>query len=232
MEKAFPYTLIDLTHPLNDQIPSWEESCGFKQEIVCDYSASSETSFRVHHLSMNAGIGTHMDAPAHCIKGGKSIDQLPLSDLILPCVVIAPPNAFHPGYSLSTKDIEQFEDSYGPIEKGSFIALSTGWESLWYTPEKYRNNYLFPSVSSEAAELLLQRGISGLGIDTLSPDRPESGFKVHQLLLGSGLFILENIANLAKLPRKGSFILALPLNIQGGTESPIRLVALVPSLGG
>lgn len=66
----------------------------------------------------------------------------------------------------------------------------------------------------------------GLGIDTLSPDTRDSGFPVHQLVLGAGKYIIENIANAKKLPTTGCCIIALPIKIQHGTESPIRLVGI------
>ena len=75
--------------------------------------------------------------------------------------------------------------------------------------------------------LLLKRNIAGLGIDTLSPDTPQSGYPVHQALLGEGKYIIENVANAIQLPPIGSFSLALPILTIGGTEAPIRLVAFV-----
>jgi kynurenine formamidase len=50
---------------------------------------------------------------------------------------------------------------------------------------------------------------------------------VHKQLLGAGKYILENVTNLEGLPAKGSFILALPLKIKGGTEAPVRLIGLI-----
>lgn len=67
----------------------------------------------------------------------------------------------------------------------------------------------------------------GLGIDTLSPDRPGAGYPVHQLFLGAGKYLIENVANAVKLPAVGSYILALPLKLLQGTEAPLRLVALI-----
>jgi len=225
----FPYRIIDLTHILEENIPSWDLCCGFIQNIKYDYSDSSEeVKFLVNQLKMDAGIGTHLDAPAHCFPHGTTIDQLPLENLILPCVVIDVSKSAHERYSVSVQDIKTFENTYGEINKGQFIMIRTGWEKFWDDPKKYHNNHLFPSISKEAAYFLLERGIAGIGIDTLSPDRPEDGYPVHEALLGAGKYIVENAANLHKLPRAGSFIMALPLKIKDGTESPIRLVGLIP----
>jgi kynurenine formamidase len=83
--------------------------------------------------------------------------------------------------------------------------VKTGWSKFWHTPSKYHNNHVFPSVSSEAASLLLERGVNAIGIDTLSPDRPEDGFNVHKLFLGADKIIIENVANLGSMPPTGGF---------------------------
>lgn len=226
--KAFPYTIIDLTHTLDENSPSWHGDCGFHCKITFDYNDSTaQSKFRTQELTMRAGMGTHMDAPAHCIPGAASIEQIPLARLCVPCVVIDVSAASHDRYSVSLQDIEQFEAQYGAIASGTFVMIKTGWERFWHIPEKYHNNYSFPSVSAEVAELLIKKGVCGLGIDTLSPDRPESGYPVHQLFLGDGKYLVENAANLDNLPADGSSILILPMKIKGATEAPIRLMALV-----
>lgn len=224
----FPYKIIDLTHTLDEQTPSWSGGCGFNIEVKLDYSDCLQNEeFRVQQFKMHAGIGTHMDAPAHCIPGSTTIDQILLSQLIAPCVVIDVSSSCHERYSLSLTDIERFEGQYGVINEGSFVMIKTGWEKFWGDPEKYRNNHVFPSISVEAAEILTKRGVCGLGIDTLSPDRPADGFPVHKLFLGNGKYIVENVANLASLPIIGSCILALPIKVRRATEAPIRLIGLI-----
>jgi kynurenine formamidase len=222
----FPYKIIDLTHTLDKQIPSWSGDCGFNIEVKLDYSDCLQNEeFRVQQFKMHAGIGTHMDAPAHCIPGSTTINQIPLSQLIAPCVVIDVSSFCHERYSLSLTDIERFEGQYGVINEGSFVMIKTGWEKFWGDPEKYSNNHVFPSISVEAAEILTKRGVCGLGIDTLSLDGPADGFPVHKLFLGNGKYI--NVANLANLPIIGSCILALPIKIRGATEAPLKLIGLI-----
>ncbi len=223
---TFPYKIIDLTHPLSPTIPTWDGSCGFEHHLQHDYQPSSTTSFRTHRVHMNEGIGTHIDAPAHCIPGGKTIDELNLNDLLAPCLVIDVSAKAHERYSVTVADIEVFEEKYGLIKPGSFIIVRTGWEKFWSEPEKYRGNLVYPCVSVDAAQFLLKRDIAGLGIDTLSPDRPDEGFPVHTTLLSAGKYIVENIANSANLPPVGFYSLALPIKIQGGTEAPVRLIAI------
>ncbi|QBS13459.1 cyclase family protein [Legionella geestiana] len=219
---------IDLTHTLEPSIPCWDKSCGFENTVQLDYADCKDAvKFRVQHIAMDAGIGTHIDAPAHCTPGGLTIDQLLLTDLQANCVVIDVSDKAHERYTLSVTDVAQFEQQYGKIPPSSFVLIRTGWDKFWMQPEKYHNNHVFPSVSLRAAQLLLDRQIAGLGIDTLSPDRPEDGYTVHALLLGAGKYIIENVANAALLPPCGSRILIFPIKIKGGTEAPIRLVAIV-----
>lgn len=220
--------LIDLTYALNENIPHFTGECGFYNHIEIDYSKDKEKiQFRINKLELYAGAGTHMDAPMHCYPGATSIADLKLEDLIVPCVVIDIPKNVADDYSLSIKDIENFEKQNLKIPFGTFVIIRTGWGKYWHDPKKFRNDLIFPTISAEATQLLLDRGIVGLGVDTLSPDNPAQGFPVHRLILGNGKYLIENIANAEQLPITGAYICALPLKIENGTEAPIRLIAFV-----
>jgi kynurenine formamidase len=226
--EKLPFDLFDLTHELCDEIPSWNGSCGFKHDVKLDYEqCKGAVKFRVQQVKMHAGIGTHIDAPAHCIPGGNCVSDLSLENLVARCVVIDVSKKVHPKYSLTILDIKEFEENYGVIKNGCFVIVRTGWDIFWDNKDKYRNNLVFPSVSIDAARLLLDREIKGLGIDTLSPDRPEDGFLVHKEILGSSKYIVENIANSHKMPPTGAYSLALPIKTKHGTEAPIRMVGMV-----
>jgi len=218
----FPYKIIDLTHTLSSNIPTWNGSCGFEHKITVDYDdCTTDVKFRVQKLAMHAGIGTHMDAPAHCIKDGATIDKLSIQDFLSPLVVIDVSAKMHERYSVSIEDINI------EIPPRSFVMIRTGWEKFWHEPAKYHNNHIFPSISAEVAEFLLTKDIVGIGIDTLSPDRPEDGYPVHRIILGAGKYIIENAANLLEMPVEGAWVLVLPIKVAGGTEAPVRLVGFV-----
>jgi kynurenine formamidase len=231
---TFPYHIIDLTHTLSPEVPSWTGGCGFEHQIKLDYGARSPlegddtVTFRVQQIKMHAGVGTHMDAPAHCVPGGMCIADLDLNQLIAPCVMIDVSDKSHASYLISTDDMGAFEARYGVISPGTCVFFYTGWEKHWASPDRYRNNLMFPSVSGDVALLLVERGIVGLGIDTISPDRPDSEFPVHAILLGAGKYIVENAAHLKSLPPTGAYSLSLPIKTKDGTEAPIRLVGLIP----
>ncbi|HET9843129.1 MAG TPA: cyclase family protein [Gammaproteobacteria bacterium] len=225
---TFLYKIIDLTHTLNNNVPTWNGGCGFHHDLHLDYTdCEGEDKFRVMKLRMHAGIGTHMDAPSHCIPGGECIDAIKVEELCMPCFVIDVSNKATEQYIVTLEDILAFESKLGRISQGSCVMVKTGWEKNWHSPEKYHNNHVFPSVSIEAANLFLERDVRALGIDTLSADRPDNGFPVHQAFLGNGKLLIENVANLNKMPSCGSYIMAFPIKIKDGTEAPIRLVGLI-----
>lgn len=222
------YKIIDLTHTLSEEIPTWSGSCGFCAEIKQDY----DHNLRLQQLKMHAGIGTHIDAPSHRFAGKPSVDEIPLEQLVVPACVINVSDKTDPDYAISVTDIEQYEKTYGTIPERALVIGYNGWDQYWNNPIKYRNvdsngQMHFPVFSKEAAQYLLKRNIAGIAIDTLSPDCLDQDFPVHKLILGAGKYIIENIANCSQLPPKGATVIALPLRAQGCTESPMRVIGLI-----
>ncbi|MFI5342707.1 MAG: cyclase family protein [Chlamydiales bacterium] len=228
------FKLIDLTHALDSQVPTWDDSCGFQKSVSADYSASlTKTNFLLHCLEMHAGIGTHMDAPCHCIKGGMSIADIALTQLLLPLIVLDVSSKAHANYQIDVNDILAFEKTDGAIPPECLVIGYTGWSQYWNHPAQYRNadekgELHFPSFSRHAAEVLLERGVSGIAIDTLSPDLSINGyFPVHELFLGKGKYIIENVANAHLLPSVGAYGIVLPLKVSDCAEAPVRFIALI-----
>lgn len=218
---------IDLTHSLSPEIPSWDGSCSFNLGVTTDYTdCKAPNLFRVQKIEAKAGIGTHIDAPAHCFPDGATIDMLSFENLVTDCVVVHIENADE-NYKITPDDIEKFEIENGLIGANTFVIFHTGWDQYWDRPEKYRNDLKFPSLHEDTAKLLLKRDIAGIGIDTLSPDAIGNDFPVHRVLLGAGKYIVENVANAKELPSVGVKIMIMPLKIKNGTESPVRLVAML-----
>jgi kynurenine formamidase len=220
-------SLIDLTHTLTPDIPGWDGDCCFRLHTAVDYAdCSAPNLFRVQKMECKAGVGTHIDAPAHCIPGGKTIHEITLQELVLPCAVIKIADADE-HFTLLPEHVHTYEEKHREIKEGSFVIVHTGWDRFWNDAKKYRNDLQFPSIGEESAKLLLSRGISGIGIDTLSPDAVGKDFPVHRLLLGAGKIIVENVANAGSLPEAGATIMIMPMKIGQGTEAPVRLSAMV-----
>lgn len=227
------FKLLDLTWPLAfDKVATWDPDDSFRLVQKLDYvQCGSTTKFQVQEISCKGGTGTHIDAPRHCFAEGKDIAGLELENLIVPVLVVDVTDQADQDYQLGCQEILKFESLYGTIPSHSFVIVRTGWDQHWHNAQKYRNDYKYPSISVDAAKLLLSRGIVGLGIDTLSPDKGEQFFcqeSVHSVILGAGRFIVENVANSQTLPPKGAYIGVFPLKIVDAAESPIRLVGLLP----
>lgn len=215
----------DLTHTITPSIPVWNSTDKIAVDVVLDYhQCSVDTPFCVQRISLPAGVGTHIDAPAHCIKGGKTVDQICLENCIVPLVLIDLSAYMNEKYIVDGNVIKNFEAQYGTIEPKSCVIFLTGWGMLWNDSVRYHNTYQFPSLSVEVAHLLVERKISGVGIDTLSVDGPDNTYKVHQILLGADVYILENVAYAKDVPAKGATLFVFPLKMQGLTEAPVRLL--------
>ncbi len=221
------FRVIDLTHPLDENVPTWNGSCGFKLEVKLDYPV------RVQSLKSHAGVGTHIDAPTHFIKDSWSIADIPLENLIVPVCVLNLTHKMDADYFVSPQDILDFEKVHGRIADGKLVLAHTGWDQFWDSSLRYRNpdrdgKMHFPGFSAETAAFLLKRNIVGLGIDTLSPDGSHNEkFPVHELILGAKKYILENVANLKLMPPIGAYVVALPPRACNATESAARVIGLV-----
>ena len=224
------YRLVDLTLPLNAKTVTLTGHCGFHIENKLDYETDG---IRVLKFSMHAGMGTHMDAPSHFFKEGKQVADIPLEDLFVKLVVLNLSHDLRPDRMLHADDILSFEREHQAIEPGSLFCYYSGWSKHLPNVKDFLNReasgrLLFLGYDPSAAELLLERDVVGIGIDTTSPDGSnQTDFPVHHLILGEGKYILENVANLDQCPPIGAYVVSLPLRITEGTESGVRSVALI-----
>ena len=230
LEKLFSqYKFIDLTYTLNSTIPTWNGSCGFEHSVKMDYEAGC----RVQAVKMHAGVGTHIDAPSHFFRDAHSVSDIPIEALIVPVCVIDVSNRNNASYRVSEADISSYEKDFRKIPEKSLVIAYTGWDKYWKDPKQYRNlnqegHMQFPGFSKKAAEILVEKNVVGIGIDTLSPDGSDMTFPVHHIILGADKYIIENLTHCDKLLPMGAYVIALPLKVQEGTESAIRAVGLVP----
>lgn len=220
--------MIDLTHTVDEMIPSWSGACPFSYEVKRDY----EEGIRVLKYKMHASCGTHIDAPSHFFPDGKHVSMLKVENLVGPFVKIDLSPRCSSELRLRKQDILEFEKNHGSIEPGTFVIFASGWERFFSMPELYRSSNSkgsmeFPTVEENAAKYLITKEISGLGIDTLSPDPSDGNHPVHRLLLSKGKYIVENLCQLSTLPSTGGYIAILPLKIKEGSEAPARCIAFV-----
>ena len=227
--------IIDLSHLINGSIPSWPSDRKEKFSVKT-LSTYKDSGFFHRMIHIPEHYGTHMDAPAHGLKGMHTIDQIDSSKLICPAVVtdVRKKVKLNADYLLCVDDIIKWEKHYKKIQAGSVVLMRTGWEKYWSNKKRYLNQDTqgtmhFPGFSEEAVKFLVKkRKINGIGIDTLSIDSGNSkDFSGHQVLFKQNKFALENLANLDKLPPIGSTIIIAPLKIEGGSGSPVRVFTIV-----
>lgn len=223
---------VDLTHEMHEDMAFWPGGVPFKMERLVDY----DQGYRLHKFEVGENTGTHIDAPSHFIEGGRSVDAIPLSELIVPAVVIDVQDkvAGNDDYQLTRDDIEAWESEHGTIPEHSLVILNTGWHKRFDNPEKYVNMddqdvMHFPGYHPDSAELLIERGVAGVGIDTLSLDYGGSkSFGFHANMLEADIYQIENLANLDAVPVTGATVMVGVLPVRGGTQAQARVVALLP----
>lgn len=219
---------IDLSHDISPDIPTYSGSCGYTHKTVMDYSAHG---VKVMKYTMHAGVGTHIDAPSH-FEEGEGID---MQDLLLDrCIgyshVIDLSDKCSESLIFTLEDVYRYEQRFGGIQKNSFVLFYSGWDQYWKEPEKYRNEkennkMLFPHIHGDVGKYLISKAVKGIGVDTLSPDGPNKEYPIHKQILGSRGVIVENLANLSKLPEKGALFFAPPPKFCLGTEATVRAFA-------
>jgi len=224
--------VVDLSYAINDKLVPWP---GDKRWFEAQVNATVEKNgYFTRSFWMLEHYGTHLDAPIHFPPGKTTVDQIAAKHFFGPAVVldVHEEGAQDADYQAPASRIEQWERKHGRILEGSIVLLRTGWASRWPDAQKYRNQDAqgkmhFPGFSAEAAKLLISRKVSGIGCDTMSADYGASeDFVVHHLVLGAGLYQLENLADLSGLPEAGAFLVVAPIKLEGGSGGAVRVFAI------
>jgi kynurenine formamidase len=227
---------VDLTHVITEDFPTYFGDRNLDIETLFTYAQNGFNMFRWHLVEHT---GTHMDAPFHFSTDGMSADQIPLSMLIVPLVVVDIRRKAEedPDAQLTLDDLRRWERRHGRIPRNACVAMNSGWAEKVDTPE-FRNADAngvlhFPGFHVDAAQFLLEeRQVNGIAVDTLSLDYgPSPDFAVHYLWLPSNRWGMEAVANLDSLPARGTTLIVGGPKIAGATGGPSRLIALVPGKG-
>ena len=234
-----PSKAIDLTHSFDAQTIYWPTEKGFQWEKEIWGKNPGGYFYASAKFASAEHGGTHIDSPIHFAEGKASVEQLTIQQLIGPAVVIdvSAACARTADYLASPQDVATWERAHGKIGAGSIVLFRTGWSAHWKDKKLYMGTdkpgdvagLHFPGIAPATAKLLLERRIKAVGIDTASIDYGQSkDFLVHRTLYAAGIYGLENIADLGKVPATGATLIALPMKIAGGTGAPVRIVAFLP----
>lgn len=224
------YSLLDLSHTLEEGIPSWSTHARFGHTLYESYEFGNVACH--YRLTMSEHTGTHMDAPLHFIPSGSAhvaIDEVPLQDVFGRAAKIDASHLPKNG-RLSAMDVVRWEERNGKLTQGDIVLLRFGWEKLWgLRPNDQEFLRDWPGVGKDAAEYFVEKGVRVVGTDALAIDAFDAEKNpAHYTLLGNQVVIVENLRNLDKLPPFSIFV-ALPLKIKNGSGSPVRAIAFVPN---
>jgi len=187
-------------------------------------------------VSLFEHSGTHLDAPAHFVRGAATVDQIPAERLVCPLAVVDVRGraAEHDDYRLAVADLERNEQLHGPIKEGSAVVVHTGWGRHSADPAAYLGRtgdglLHFPGVGQPAADWLVEeRRVSGIGIDSPGIDPgADTAFEVHaKVTLPRGVWHLEGLVNLDRPPARGATLFVGALPFTGGSGAPARVIAV------
>jgi kynurenine formamidase len=218
-----PDRLVDLTQPLGPATLLWPGSTPFVATIECDYDTYESYS---RDLQLPEHSGTHVDAPAHFARGGETTDRIPLASLVRPVAVLDVHDRVggDARYALDAATIRELEARDGSIAAGSAVLVNTGWSA------HSADGHAFPGLAPDAAQLLVERGAAGIGIDTLGVDPGHGdGFPVHRITLHAGLWHLEGLVNLDRVPARGAWLVVGVIPVVDGSGAPARAFAILPA---
>ena len=204
--------IIDLTHTIMENMPVYP---GTEEPQLLQPYTLEVNGFRETKLCFYSHTGTHMDAPAHMLSEGKTLEEFPLDKFIGNGALLE----FKKKESkkIQVEDLKPIEDKIKEVE---FLIINTGWHKLWGSPEYFKG---FPALTEETARWLLQFNLKGIAIDTISIDSIESGeFKVHEVFMRANMMIIENLTNLNKIEKEKFTFISMPLKYQKADGAPVR----------
>ena len=234
--------IVDLSHAYDSQTIYWPTAEGFQLRRDADGVTPGGYYYAANSFFTSEHGGTHIDAPIHFAEGHQTVDKIPLDRLIGPAVVIdvTQQSAGDADYQVTSADFQRFEQEHGAIPMDSIVLLRTGFSTRWPGAERYlgtklrgdegARNLHFPGLHPDAARwIVTNRKIRAIGIDTASIDYgPSTLFESHRILYERDIPAFENLTALERLPVTGTYIIALPMKIGGGSGAPLRAVAILP----
>lgn len=190
-----------------DPVFASEEVLQIERGDVCNLS----------RVSFGSHTGTHFDAPKHFFDDGLTVDRISLDHFIgnaKVCEIMGKPE-------ITENDLVVLG-----LQKDGIVLIKTD-NSKWDDAQRLKTHQFHPNfvaLTPGAARYLVETGIKTVGVDYFSVESSgNEGFPVHKTLLGNGIIIIEGLVLGAIAPREYRMA-GLPLNIQNGNGSPIRVV--------
>jgi kynurenine formamidase len=213
--------VVDLSHHYEDGMPIFP---GLPDPSFRPIAKVEDDGYAMSDYHLLNHVGTHVDAPAHQIAGGDTLDDIALDRLVTDAVTIDV-SARRPG-PLGADELAPHLERVRP---GDIVFLYSDNGRNWGS-DAYWTGWSYPDA--EAARALIERGISAIGFDGPSADPVDSTtFDLHRLWLGAGRMIIENATNLDQLPERVQVVVA-PMKVKDANGGPARIFALLPDQRG
>ena len=199
--------IFDVSLPIFEGMPVYKN----KPEKQPEFNTAQNGHVTETRISMDVHTGTHVDAPLHMVPGGDTIETLPIEKLVRKAKVIdlTSSTGFISAEDLADKD----------IQKDDFVLFKT--KNSWDT----EFNFEFIYVNSDAAKVLAEIGVAGVGIDALGVERAQENHPTHKQLFQNNIIIIEGL-QLKEVPEGEYLMVAAPLKIRGLDASPARIVLI------
>ncbi len=199
---------MDISMPVAPgQTPLWPGSLPIQLDRVSDIDRGDP--FTETTLSFSVHTGTHIDAPAHFIADGDTVERLDLQVLMGPCWVADLRRVM----TISAHSLESAEIPEG-IERLLLKTDNDKRKASTFDPS-------FIGLDKEAAAWAVEHHVRLLGIDYLSVQSYNESDSVHVTLLQAGIVILEGL-DLSNIEPGMYTLICLPIRLEGTEGAPAR----------
>ncbi|HXW85861.1 MAG TPA: cyclase family protein, partial [Candidatus Bathyarchaeia archaeon] len=171
--------IFDISWPITTATTGYKD-----REIVTfnDIKTFGKDAVRESAIHLSSHTGTHVDAPSHFLKDGKTIDQISLDRLIGPALVL---DMTHVQEKITRDDLYEFDDQ---IDEGVMVLLKTE-NSAKQATEKFSPHFVYLEFSG--ADYLKEKQIGAVGIDYLGIEHSQHGHPTHTTLMHGDVAIIE-----------------------------------------
>src|SRR5437867_3313337 len=234
---------VDLTHAFAPGIPRWPGFPDETRKTIRWYDKRPDTmgSGFFSELFTHVGQwGTHVDPPAHFIKGLRTVDQIDLKEMILPLVVIDvhAECAKNADYTLPLERVKKWEKDHGQIPVGALVAMRTDWSKRWPDAAKMENKDAngtarYPGWTLPALKYLYEeRRITASGHETTDTDpglaTSKDDYSLETYILSTNHYQIELLTNLDLVPEAGAIVVGTFPKTKQRSGFPARVFAIVP----
>lgn len=206
--------IIDVSWPISTATTGYKDLLVVNFEEVKNFGRDG---VREAILTVSSHSGTHIDAPSHFLKEGKTIDQIPLDRFVGDCKVLDMVLVLE---RITRDDFEQYDHI---IQEGDIVLLKTVNSDLSPT-NKFSPHFVYLELSG--AQYLIEKKVKAVGIDYLGIEHSQPGHPTHENLMRADISIIEGL-RLGHVKAGKYFFVCLPLYTIGLEAAPARAVLFV-----